>query len=124
LQSARSFDTDWFTGVFIGSVLDGRRDAPSHHGFIHVLLTGKVGIALNGEWYEPQTDSQEDKQSAELAMQFVVSMSCEDLSVVSVRRGALDCSKQKIKVVGLERGPLSLVSTNEGLLDRKVAAHV
>jgi hypothetical protein len=28
---------------------------------------------------------------------------------------------QKIKVVGLERGPLSLVSTTEELLDRKVA---
>jgi hypothetical protein len=30
----------------------------------------------------------------------------------------------KIKVVGLERGPLSLVSTTEELLDRKVAAPV
>jgi hypothetical protein len=30
----------------------------------------------------------------------------------------------KKKVVGLERGPLSLVSTTEGLLDRKVAAPV
>jgi hypothetical protein len=28
------------------------------------------------------------------------------------------------KVVGLERGPFSLVSTAEGLLDRKVAASV
>jgi hypothetical protein len=28
------------------------------------------------------------------------------------------------KIVGLERGPLSLVSTTEELLDRKVAAHV
>jgi hypothetical protein len=31
---------------------------------------------------------------------------------------------QKKKVVGLERGPLSLVSTTEELLDRKVAALV
>jgi hypothetical protein len=30
----------------------------------------------------------------------------------------------KKKVVGLERGPLSLVSTTEELLDRKVAAPV
>jgi hypothetical protein len=30
----------------------------------------------------------------------------------------------KKKVVGLERGPLSVVSTTEELLDRKVAAHV
>jgi hypothetical protein len=30
----------------------------------------------------------------------------------------------EIKVVGLERGPLSLVSTTEELLDRKVAAPV
>jgi hypothetical protein len=32
--------------------------------------------------------------------------------------------QEKKKVVGLERGPLSLVSTTEELLDRKVAAHV
>jgi hypothetical protein len=32
--------------------------------------------------------------------------------------------KEKKKVVGLERGPLSLVSTTEELLDRKVAAPV
>jgi hypothetical protein len=31
---------------------------------------------------------------------------------------------QKKKVAGLERGPLSLVSTTEELLDRKVAAPV
>jgi hypothetical protein len=31
---------------------------------------------------------------------------------------------QKKNVVGLERGPLSLVSTTEELLDRKVAAPV
>jgi hypothetical protein len=31
---------------------------------------------------------------------------------------------QKKKVMGLERGPLSLVSTTEELLDRKVAAPV
>jgi hypothetical protein len=31
---------------------------------------------------------------------------------------------QKKKVVGLERGPLSLVSATEELLDRKVAAPV
>jgi hypothetical protein len=31
---------------------------------------------------------------------------------------------QKKKVVGLERAPLSLVSTTEELLDRKVAARV
>jgi hypothetical protein len=31
---------------------------------------------------------------------------------------------QKKKVVGLEQGPLSLVSTTEELLDRKVAAPV
>jgi hypothetical protein len=31
---------------------------------------------------------------------------------------------QENKVVGLERGPLSLVSTTEELLDRKVAAPV
>jgi hypothetical protein len=33
-------------------------------------------------------------------------------------------TRRKRKVVGLERGPLSLVSTTEELLDRKVAAPV
>jgi hypothetical protein len=33
-------------------------------------------------------------------------------------------TKKKKRVVGLERGPLSLVSTTEELLDRKVAAPV
>jgi hypothetical protein len=37
--------------------------------------------------------------------------------------GSIPCTTQK-KVVGLERGPLSLVSTTEELLDRKVAAPV
>jgi hypothetical protein len=32
--------------------------------------------------------------------------------------------KEGKQVVGLERGPLSLVSATEELLDRKVAAHV
>jgi hypothetical protein len=33
-------------------------------------------------------------------------------------------TRKKKKVVGLERGPLSLMSTTEELLDRKVAAPV
>jgi hypothetical protein len=37
--------------------------------------------------------------------------------------GSILCTTRK-KVVGLERGPLSLVSTTEELLDRKVAAPV
>jgi hypothetical protein len=37
--------------------------------------------------------------------------------------GSIPSTTRK-KVVGLERGPFSLVSTNEELLDRKVAAPV
>jgi hypothetical protein len=37
------------------------------------LFTGKLSIALNGEWYQPQTNSTEDKEAAEMGMQFVVS---------------------------------------------------
>jgi hypothetical protein len=33
-------------------------------------------------------------------------------------------TREKKRVVGLERGPLSLMSTTEELLDRKVAAPV
>jgi hypothetical protein len=38
--------------------------------------------------------------------------------------GSIPGTTRKKKVVGLERGPLSLVSTAEKLLDRKVAAPV
>jgi hypothetical protein len=38
--------------------------------------------------------------------------------------GSVPGTTRKEKVVGLERGPLSLVSTTEELLDRKVAASV
>jgi hypothetical protein len=38
--------------------------------------------------------------------------------------GSIPGTTRKKKVVGLERGALSLVSTNEELLDRKVAAPV
>jgi hypothetical protein len=38
--------------------------------------------------------------------------------------GSIPDTTKKKKVVGLERGPLSLVSTTEELLDRKVAAPV
>jgi hypothetical protein len=38
--------------------------------------------------------------------------------------GSIPGATMKKKVVGLERGPLSLVSTTEELLDRKVAAPV
>jgi hypothetical protein len=38
--------------------------------------------------------------------------------------GEKNGEKQEKQVVGLERGPLSLVSTTEELLDKKVAAPV
>jgi hypothetical protein len=38
--------------------------------------------------------------------------------------GSIPGTTRKKKAVGLERGPLSLVSTTEELLDRKVAAPV
>jgi hypothetical protein len=38
--------------------------------------------------------------------------------------GSIPDTTRKKRVVGLERGPLSLVSTTEELLDRKVAAPV
>jgi hypothetical protein len=39
-------------------------------------------------------------------------------------QGSILGTTRRKKVVGLERGPLSLVSTTEELLDRKVAAPV
>jgi hypothetical protein len=46
-------------------------------------------------------------------------------SWLQIRRPGIDYRHyQKKKVVGLERGPLSLASTTEELLDRKVAAPV
>jgi hypothetical protein len=46
-------------------------------------------------------------------------------SWLQIRRPGFDSGHyQEIQAVGLERGPLSLVSTTEELLDRKVAAPV
>jgi hypothetical protein len=47
-------------------------------------------------------------------------------SWLQIRRPGFDSRhyQKKDKLVGLERGPLSLVSTTEELLDRKVAAPV
>jgi hypothetical protein len=38
--------------------------------------------------------------------------------------GSIPALPEKKRVVGLERGPLNLVSTTEELLDRKVAAPI
>jgi hypothetical protein len=51
----------------------------------------------------------------------------KDLQISTVKeemRFSEERKKKKKTVVGLERGPLSLVSTIEELLDRKVAAPV
>jgi hypothetical protein len=45
-------------------------------------------------------------------------------SWLQIRRPGFDSRHYQKKVVGLERGQLSLVSTTEELLDRKVAAPV
>jgi hypothetical protein len=55
------------------------------------------------------------------AFQFV--FTCAFLGYRSGGPGSIPVTTRK-KVVGLERGPLSLVSTTEKLLDRKVAAPV
>jgi hypothetical protein len=47
-----------------------------------------------------------------------------DLGYRSGGPGSIPGTTRKKKVVGLERGPLSLVNTTEELLDRKVAAPV
>jgi hypothetical protein len=44
--------------------------------------------------------------------------------MVRVRERTIPIALPEKKVVGLERGPLSLVSTTEELLDRKVPAPV
>jgi hypothetical protein len=44
--------------------------------------------------------------------------------ILGYRSGFDSWYYQKKKVVGLERGPLSLVNTTEELLDRKIAAPV
>jgi hypothetical protein len=45
-------------------------------------------------------------------------------SWLQIRRPGFDSRHYQKKLMGLERGPLSLVSTTEELLDRKVAAPV
>jgi hypothetical protein len=46
------------------------------------------------------------------------------LGYISGGPGSIPSTIKKKKVVGLDRGPLSLASTTEKLLDRKVAAPV
>jgi hypothetical protein len=43
---------------------------------------------------------------------------------LQIRKPGFDSRHYQKNVVGLERGPFSLVSTTEGLLDRKVSAPV
>jgi hypothetical protein len=50
--------------------------------------------------------------------------SSDQSSWLQIRRPGFDSRHYQKKVVGLERGPLSLVSTTEELLYRKVAAPV
>jgi hypothetical protein len=38
-----------------------------------LLSAGNISLALNSRWYEPKTNSTEDVQSAERAIQFYVS---------------------------------------------------
>jgi hypothetical protein len=58
-----------------------------------------------------------------VSQEFSQIMSLES-SWLQIRRPGFDSRHYQKKVVGLERGPLSLVSITEELLDRKVAAPV
>jgi hypothetical protein len=62
---------------------------------------------------------------ATTASQFIINPLCSSgqSSWLQIRRPGFD-SLHKKKVVGMEQGQLSLVSTTEELLDRKVAAPV
>jgi hypothetical protein len=59
---------------------------------------------------------------------FAVFLSFEHFAFLGYRSGGPgsipSTTRKKIKVVGLERGPLGLVTTAEELLDRKVAAPI
>jgi hypothetical protein len=67
-----------------------------------------------------------------IALDFIILMKFGRLCGLVVRvpgyrsggPGSIPSTTRKKKVVGLERGPISLVSTIEELLDRKVAAPV
>jgi hypothetical protein len=61
-----------------------------------------------------------------VALNRKVATDCHYNKVLQIRGPGFDSRhyRGKKKVVGLERGPLSLVSTTEELLDRKVAAPV
>ena len=49
-------------------------------------FAGQVGIALNGEWYEPQTNSTLDEAAAEMGLQFVVSNAHPDQEYSKIGR--------------------------------------
>ncbi|KAJ4444306.1 hypothetical protein ANN_06098, partial [Periplaneta americana] len=65
----------------LGYYLAARTLLMAHSKAFHVYndefrskQNGKVGISLNAEWYEPESNSTSDQQAAELGMQFVLGL--------------------------------------------------
>jgi hypothetical protein len=67
---------------------------------------------------------QEDIYHSYVPMDRLCGLVVRVLGYRSGGQGSIPGTTRKRKVVGLERGPLSLVSTTEELLDRIVAAPV
>jgi hypothetical protein len=86
-----------------------------HQQFKNIGFSDKIRLIINCS----------DKMHGKENFPFRVLWSSGQSSWLHIRRPGFDFRDyQKKKVVGLERGPLSLVNTTEELLDRKVAAPV
>jgi hypothetical protein len=130
----------------IQSVLHHRQnpsDSALLHGyFVLLVYTPRDDRSTLRDLSQSQSQSQNhvttDGQSVSMSWRQVRSGTCDQIlfsgpplwssgqsSWLQIRRPGFDSRHyQKKKVVSLERGPLSLVSTTEKLLDRKVAAPV
>jgi hypothetical protein len=83
-----------------------------------VTVTARVHLDSPSDFFIPVSD-----QNYECISQLLPPLwSSSQSSWLQIRRPGFDSRHYKKNVVGLERGPLSLVSTTEELLNKKVAA--
>jgi hypothetical protein len=112
-----------------------QRHKPIRVNYIHTDMNKRTGLTAKQtiRYLRPKRIKHQQKRPHTMQMMMmmmkmtppraVMSMMVRVLGYRSRGPGSIPSTTRK-KVVGLERGPLSLVSTTEELLDRKVAAPV
>jgi hypothetical protein len=126
-----SNSTYWYSGdrIYLNQQTFSGRMLHDQNTFSHMPRKAKTTVTELNNWNCHYPPGMRNK----LLLRFVGCIPHFDrlnglvVRVLGYRSGGLGSipgTTRKKKVVGLERGPLSLVSTTEELLDRKVAAPV